>query len=280
MLDPDLVVEYDCYIVEGTDKLPRFDLTASDQPGVVITAGTPTGAWTQVVKAANKIRALDRSNSVSGPDYYGLTHNVVKALVQELPGVRDVPTYIWQTFVEEPPIPSASSRALKKALKKIAPPPAPRPRNSRSGGGEEITPKPEFEYDDDEEEMNESYDQNQHYDENGREGSSRSSSAMGRSISPGESSSGFNGEGYVGGSGLSNLLHATGLPAANPYSLPLPAIDPALGSQPTTTPLYDPYAIPPPIPVAQSSTSADLNALLDHPGINADWQGYSGGFNN
>ncbi|GJN89822.1 hypothetical protein Rhopal_002811-T1 [Rhodotorula paludigena] len=93
--------EYVCRITDGGDGNPRFELHPSDQPGVVITSGTPTGAWTQVVKATNKLRERNHSNSVSGPDYYGLSHNIVKAMIQELPGADQVPGYIWQTFVEE-----------------------------------------------------------------------------------------------------------------------------------------------------------------------------------
>ncbi|KAM0746395.1 FYRN-domain-containing protein, partial [Meredithblackwellia eburnea MCA 4105] len=99
MLDPNGMVEYVSRIADGGDS-PRFEITVSDQPGLVISAGTPTGAWAQVVKVANKIRQRNHSNSVSGPDYYGLAHNIVKALIQELPNAQDVPSYVWQNFVE------------------------------------------------------------------------------------------------------------------------------------------------------------------------------------
>ncbi|TNY19741.1 F/Y rich C-terminus-domain-containing protein, partial [Rhodotorula diobovata] len=100
MVDRTGTTEYTCRITDGGDGNPRFELHPSDQPGVVISSGTPTGAWTQVVKATNKLRERNHSNSVSGPDYYGLSHNVVKAMIQELPGADQVPGYIWQHFVE------------------------------------------------------------------------------------------------------------------------------------------------------------------------------------
>ncbi|ORY91602.1 F/Y-rich N-terminus-domain-containing protein, partial [Leucosporidium creatinivorum] len=100
MIDRTETVEYSCTIVDGGDGAPRFEIHPADQPGVIISAGTPTGAWSQVVKAANRVRERNHSNSVSGPDYYGLAQNVVKALIQELPGAREVPGYIWQTFLE------------------------------------------------------------------------------------------------------------------------------------------------------------------------------------
>ncbi|GAA5889803.1 hypothetical protein JCM8208_001135 [Rhodotorula glutinis] len=93
--------DYVCRITDGGDGNARFELHPSDQPGVVISSGTPTGAWTQVVKATNKLRERNHSNSVSGPDYYGLSHNVVKAMIQELPGADAVPGYIWQQYVED-----------------------------------------------------------------------------------------------------------------------------------------------------------------------------------
>jgi hypothetical protein len=36
-----------------------------------------------------------------GPDYFGLTHNTIKALIQELPRADTSPLYIWQEFFED-----------------------------------------------------------------------------------------------------------------------------------------------------------------------------------
>lgn len=94
-------VDYVCRISYSPEG-PHFDLHPADQPGVIITGSTPTGAWSQVVKAANKVRERNHTNSVSGPDYFGLSHNITKALIQELPGARDCVGYIWQSFEEEP----------------------------------------------------------------------------------------------------------------------------------------------------------------------------------
>lgn len=69
-----------------------------DQP---ITAGTATGAWSGIVRAANLIRNRQHSNSVSGPDFFGLGQNTIKHLIQELPGAKtQLPNYVWQNFVE------------------------------------------------------------------------------------------------------------------------------------------------------------------------------------
>ena len=69
-------------------------------PDMPIEAGTATGAWSGIVRAANMIRKRQHSNSVSGPDYFGLGQNTIKHLIQELPGANQLPNYVWQHFVE------------------------------------------------------------------------------------------------------------------------------------------------------------------------------------
>ncbi|BGP39021.1 hypothetical protein JCM10450v2_002978 [Rhodotorula kratochvilovae] len=133
MVDRTGSAEYICRITDGGDGNPRFELHPSDQPGVVIMSGTPTGAWTQVVKATNKLRERNHSNSVSGPDYYGLSHNIVKAMIQELPHADQVPGYIWQNFVED-----ASQRAPAGTGKKATA--AAGKRKSRAHDGYEMSP--------------------------------------------------------------------------------------------------------------------------------------------
>lgn len=63
-------------------------------------AGTATGAWSVIVRAANIIRNRQHSNSVSGPDFFGLGQNTIKHLIQELPGADRLKDYVWQNFVE------------------------------------------------------------------------------------------------------------------------------------------------------------------------------------
>ncbi|SCV71002.1 BQ2448_3764 [Microbotryum intermedium] len=118
MIDPKTTVEYVCKIIEGDNNGPQFEVYPEDQPTVVITGSTATSAWSQIVKVVNVIRSRSQSNSVSGPDYFGLSHNVVKALVQELPGANQVASYIWQTFVEDPD--PALAEANKKKSKSSA----------------------------------------------------------------------------------------------------------------------------------------------------------------
>ena len=68
-IEPNNEVVYNCTIVDGGDG-PKFQITASDMPGKPIIAGTATGAWSGIVRAANLIRQRQHSNSVSGPDYF------------------------------------------------------------------------------------------------------------------------------------------------------------------------------------------------------------------
>ncbi|GAA5927952.1 uncharacterized protein JCM15063_006042 [Sporobolomyces koalae] len=219
-------VEYTCRIVDSGQGGPRFELHPSDQPGTIIHAATATGAWAQIVKAANKLRERNHSNSVSGPDYYGLSHNLVKALIQELPGANALPGYIMQTFVEDP---TQSSSLRGKRGKK------PR-RKSKAGGAEseaEDLPTYGIEVDD------------STYDTSGygngtytREGSYDSASYP-ASASP-EDTTGYAVPDYSNPASLANLLQGAGAqPApADPYSLP------GFGAAPAAAP-YDPYAIPP-----------------------------------
>ena len=100
MISASSSVDYICRIVEGPENVPMFEIHPSDQPDVVITHQSPTGAWTAVLRAANKLRNKETSNSASGPDYFGFAHPVVAKLIQELPGADQCANYIRQEFIE------------------------------------------------------------------------------------------------------------------------------------------------------------------------------------
>ncbi|KAL5501553.1 hypothetical protein ACEPAH_8813 [Sanghuangporus vaninii] len=101
--DPNAEVVYHCTILDGGDG-PKFQIIAADMPDKPIIAGTATGAWSGIVRAANLIRKRQHSNSVSGPDYFGLGQNTIKHLIQELPGADRLKNYVWQNFVEGGPL--------------------------------------------------------------------------------------------------------------------------------------------------------------------------------
>ena len=98
-VDSNSEVIYTCSIIDGVDA-PKFQIVPGDRPQSPIIAGTATGAWSGIVKAANQIRNKQHSNSVSGPDFFGLGQNVIKHLIQELPGADRLRDYVWQNFVE------------------------------------------------------------------------------------------------------------------------------------------------------------------------------------
>ncbi|KAH7885456.1 FYRN-domain-containing protein [Phlebopus sp. FC_14] len=98
-VDPTSEAVYHCSILDGGDG-PKFQIVASDVPDRPMIAGTATGAWSSIVKQANAIRNRQHSNSVSGPDFFGLGQNTIKHLIQELPNADRLRDYVWQHFVE------------------------------------------------------------------------------------------------------------------------------------------------------------------------------------
>lgn len=99
MLNPLTEVVYHCTILDGGDG-PKFQVTPSDCPDRPIIAGTATGAWSQIVKQANALRNRQHSNTVSGPDFFGLAQNTIKHLIQGLPNGGKLKGYVWQHFIE------------------------------------------------------------------------------------------------------------------------------------------------------------------------------------
>ncbi|KAI6006457.1 FYRN-domain-containing protein [Pisolithus marmoratus] len=98
-VDPQEEAIYRCSILDGGDG-PKFKIVGTDAPNRPIIAGTATGAWSNIVKQANAIRNRQHSNSVSGPDFFGLGQNTIKHLIQELPGADRLRDYVWQHFAE------------------------------------------------------------------------------------------------------------------------------------------------------------------------------------
>lgn len=101
MTDPTVDCVYHCTILDGGDG-PKFQIIAHDQPDKTrVIAGTATGAWSIVVRAAYHIRHRQDTVRVSGPDFFGLSQNSIKHLIQGLPNADRLKDYVWQTFVED-----------------------------------------------------------------------------------------------------------------------------------------------------------------------------------
>ncbi|KAJ4482411.1 F/Y rich C-terminus-domain-containing protein [Lentinula aciculospora] len=86
-IDPTSDVVYHCTILDGGDG-PKFQIVPSDEPDKPLIASTATGAWSSIVRKANDIRKRQHSNSVSGPDFFGLSQNTIRHLIQQLPGAE------------------------------------------------------------------------------------------------------------------------------------------------------------------------------------------------
>ncbi|KAF9365152.1 hypothetical protein BGX34_011208 [Mortierella sp. NVP85] len=115
MIDPSNLTTYTCSVIDDGEA-PKFQIDAEDQPGKPIIAGSATGAWTHVVKAANAIRKREHSNSASGPDYFGFSNATIAKMIQDLPDVDKCSSYIMQRFEE----PSSSSKASSGEKRKAS----------------------------------------------------------------------------------------------------------------------------------------------------------------
>ncbi|KAF7327789.1 hypothetical protein MKEN_00358700 [Mycena kentingensis (nom. inval.)] len=138
-VDPNTEVVYHCTILDGGDG-PKFQVTPSDVPDRPVVAGTATGAWSSIVKQANAIRHRRHSNSVSGPDFFGLNQNTIKHLIQELPNADRLRDYVGQHFLEGGPLggrhaavlPATPGDATPSTTPVYSPPPPPEQRSPSS----------------------------------------------------------------------------------------------------------------------------------------------------
>lgn len=246
MIDPSGSADYTCRVIDGGDGQPRFELHPSDQPGVVITAGTATGVWSQVLKAANKVKQRQHSGGISGPDQFGFSSNAIKALIQELPGAREVKGYVWQNFVEDASIAPAGEGGKKAAApRKGAAGGAMRVSGRRGGRGQtsevEASPAPpDTTYD---------YNVNDEYDP-----PSAAGSVYGDYTPAGSPGATYAANDYSATS-LQHLLDASSALPVDPYAIPeasnvdVGAYDPFLAvaeaANAAAAQPFDPYAIAP-----------------------------------
>ncbi|KAJ3304073.1 hypothetical protein HDV03_003187, partial [Kappamyces sp. JEL0829] len=87
MVNNDIQTRYTSTILKG-DNGPVFQVVADDCPSSVVSANSASGAWQMVFKAINALRGNTGKTSVSGLDYFGLTHHVIKQLIQGLPNAN------------------------------------------------------------------------------------------------------------------------------------------------------------------------------------------------
>lgn len=114
MIDPHSNTIVRATILDDGNNQPLFRIECQDCPDEPIVANSATGAWTAMVKRANEVRGIPRTNSASGPDYYGLGHATIASLVQELEGADKCKDYVWQQFE------AMQDRAAKGVMKACA----------------------------------------------------------------------------------------------------------------------------------------------------------------
>ncbi len=64
------------------------------------TGHSATSAWWNIYKEGLRVRNQPEQAVMNGDEMFGLYDNVIKALLQELPGADKVSPYIWRTFIE------------------------------------------------------------------------------------------------------------------------------------------------------------------------------------
>jgi len=124
MTDPSVKCVYTSEILDG-ETAPIFSVTAGEG-GPVITAATPSAAWTKVVEVVNSLK-LERTGkrlftTVSGPEMFGFSHPTIAKLIQELPGAELCRNYVFQHFLPKvgrpPPRTTGSSTKAKNKAQK------------------------------------------------------------------------------------------------------------------------------------------------------------------
>lgn len=97
MKNPENKCIYTCKILDGGFG-PQFEMCPEDDPEHPIIASSATACHCVVLKAVNKARGRDASNTGSGPEFFGFSHPTIQYLIQSLPGARKCSKYQWVKF--------------------------------------------------------------------------------------------------------------------------------------------------------------------------------------
>jgi hypothetical protein len=98
-IDPKALVTYTCSIEAGRDpQHPVFVVVPEDAPRE--TGHSATAAWWNIYKEGLRVRNQPEQAVMNGDEMFGLYDNVIKAMLQELPGADTLNPYIWRTFIE------------------------------------------------------------------------------------------------------------------------------------------------------------------------------------
>lgn len=97
LINPNETVDYICKIEDG-GNLPKFIVIPSDNPEGKVESTTTTGSWGRIIREANRLRGRSITNSIAGPDYFGLMTPAIIFLLQRLPNVDKCSKYEKQLF--------------------------------------------------------------------------------------------------------------------------------------------------------------------------------------
>lgn len=97
MRNPEMKCIYTCKILDG-GFATQFEMCPEDDPDHPIVASSATACHCVVLKAVNKARGRDASNTGSGPEFFGFSHPTIQYLIQSLPGARKCTKYQWVKF--------------------------------------------------------------------------------------------------------------------------------------------------------------------------------------
>lgn len=119
MMNPEDKCIYTCKILDGGFG-PQFEMCPEDDPDHPIIASSATACHCVVLKAVNKARGRDASNTGSGPEFFGFSHPTIQYLIQSLPGARKCTKYQWVKF--ELPKPQSKQSSGKHSNSSTADP--------------------------------------------------------------------------------------------------------------------------------------------------------------
>ncbi|XP_028402042.1 transforming growth factor beta regulator 1-like isoform X2 [Dendronephthya gigantea] len=97
MKTPDMKCIYTCKILDGGYG-PTFVMSPEDDSENSIEASSATACHCVVLKAINKARGKEATNTGSGPEFFGFSHPTIQYLLQSLPNARKCAKYQWVKF--------------------------------------------------------------------------------------------------------------------------------------------------------------------------------------
>lgn len=123
MKDPSKKCRYTCRILDGGDT-PIFEMVSDDGPQTV-RANSSTACQSIVLKAINKARDKQATNSGSGPEFFGYSNPTILNLIQDMDGAESCAKFKRCKFQEaRKPVKGAGKGkkpSRRKEVERVAP---------------------------------------------------------------------------------------------------------------------------------------------------------------